>query len=191
MRVMQWRRGRVAKMAAAFTLGCLLLFAVVRQLGFSGADWDAHVGLGDVPDPKRLVADAVEDPFSGADGKKMRHVAHKSYPEDLPVFLGKGHLGNFEVKVPLVAVAGPGEMGAVHALKVEQKTEEEKQKGVYGFNQLVSDEISLNRTVPEMREDECQYWDYPNDMPTSSVIMVFHNEGMSTLMRTVNSIINR
>ena len=38
-------------------------------------------------------------------------------------------------------------------MRVEQKDKEERLKGVYGFNQLVSDEISLNRTVPDTREE--------------------------------------
>ena len=71
------------------------------------------------------------------------------------------------------------------------KSEEERLKNVYGFNQLVSDRIGLNRTVPDMREEECQWWDYPTDLPKASVILVFHNEGWSTLFRTVNSVINR
>ena len=36
---------------------------------------------------------------------------------------------------------------------MEQQDKEERLKGVYGFNQLVSDEISLNRTVPDTREE--------------------------------------
>jgi len=60
--------------------------------------------------------------------------------------------------------------------------------GIYGFNQLVSDEISLDRTVPDVREKECKHWDYPQNLPTISVIFIFHNEGWSTLLR---SIINR
>ena len=62
---------------------------------------------------------------------------------------------------------------------------------VYGFNQLVSDEISLDRTVPDMRESECKHWDYPEDLPTASVVFIFHNEGWSTLLRSVHSVINR
>ena len=51
--------------------------------------------------------------------------------------------------------------------------------------------ISLNRSVPELREEECQYWDYPKNLPKASVILVFHNEGWSTLLRTVHSVLNR
>jgi len=57
--------------------------------------------------------------------------------------------------------------------------------GIYGFNQLVSDEISLDRTVPDVREKECKHWDYPQNLPTISVIFIFHNEGWSTLLRSL------
>ena len=120
----------------------------------------------------------------------LKRHAHISHPEELPVFLGKGKNGNFEPHLD-VGKVGPGENGKSHQLREEQKKDEERLKGVYGFNQLVSDEISLNRTVPDQREDACRNWDYPTNLPTASVILVFHNEGWTTLFRTVNSIINR
>uniref|UniRef100_A0A7M5VDH8 Polypeptide N-acetylgalactosaminyltransferase n=1 Tax=Clytia hemisphaerica TaxID=252671 RepID=A0A7M5VDH8_9CNID len=106
-----------------------------------------------------------------------------------PTFNEDGSLGNFEKKE--ASRSGPGEMGKPHRLKPEQKSEEDRLKGVYGFNQLVSDEISLDRSVPDMREKECKHWNYPIDLPTASVIFIFHNEGWSTLLRSVHSVINR
>lgn len=106
-----------------------------------------------------------------------------------PIFHDDGSLGNYEIHEK--ERIGPGEKGKAHRLKEEQREEEERLKNIYGFNQLVSDEISLDRTVPDMRETECKNWDYPENLPTASVVFIFHNEGWSTLFRSVHSVINR
>uniref|UniRef100_A0A1B6CFV1 Polypeptide N-acetylgalactosaminyltransferase n=1 Tax=Clastoptera arizonana TaxID=38151 RepID=A0A1B6CFV1_9HEMI len=60
------------------------------------------------------------------------------------------------------------------------------------FNLLASDRIPLNRSLPDVRKKKCRskYTD-TSGLPKTSVIIVFHNEAWSTLLRTVHSVINR
>lgn len=39
--------------------------------------------------------------------------------------------------------------------------------------------------------EECKHWNYTEKLPTASVVIVFHNEGLTTLMRTVHSVLGR
>ncbi|CAF4237731.1 unnamed protein product, partial [Rotaria magnacalcarata] len=62
----------------------------------------------------------------------------------------------------------------------------------YGFNEVASEKISLDRRARDTRPQECKYWNYPNvdKLPTASVVLVFYDEGWSTLVRTFHSVIN-
>eukprot|EP00922_Rhytidocystis_sp_ex-Travisia-forbesii_P009173 GHVS01013398.1.p1 GENE.GHVS01013398.1~~GHVS01013398.1.p1 ORF type:complete len:691 (+),score=47.32 GHVS01013398.1:173-2245(+) len=60
-----------------------------------------------------------------------------------------------------------------------------------GFNMRVSNSLPLNRNVTDPRNAECQAVTYPADLPAASIIIVFHNEPFSTLMRSVHSVLNR
>ena len=184
MRVVQLKRGRIVKFATIglFVVGLLVLLA--QQWGFELRSESVQGGVA-----ARLQQHLGEDDHAGAAARQKQ----ASYPEDLPKFLGTGSQGNFEPpqEEKVTKDTGPGQNGKAHHLRVEQKTEEERLKGVYGFNQLISDEMTLNRTVPDLREEECQYWDYPTQLPKASVVLVFHNEGWSTLFRTVHSVLNR
>lgn len=99
-------------------------------------------------------------------------------------------LGNFEPKEPNIR-EGPGEAGIAYNLPPEKKYEGDASEMEYGMNIAVSDVISLDRTVKDTRLEECKHWDYPHNLPKTSVIIVFHNEGFSVLMRTVHSVLNR
>lgn len=60
-----------------------------------------------------------------------------------------------------------------------------------GFNILVSDRISLDRSLHDIRHASCKSKKYYSDLPDVSVIIPFHNEGLSTLLRTIHSLHNR
>ncbi|XP_053574676.1 polypeptide N-acetylgalactosaminyltransferase 10 [Bombina bombina] len=60
-----------------------------------------------------------------------------------------------------------------------------------GFNIYVSDKISLNRSLPDIRHPNCRSKQYSEKLPNTSVIIPFHNEGWSSLLRTVHSVLNR
>ncbi|CAG9823160.1 unnamed protein product [Phaedon cochleariae] len=99
-------------------------------------------------------------------------------------------LGNFEPK-EIEDRDGPGEKGEPYHLKQEQQNDADQSESEYGMNVACSDEISLDRTILDTRLEECKHWDYPVNLPTTSVIIVFHNEGWSVLLRTVHSVLNR
>ena len=54
-----------------------------------------------------------------------------------------------------------------------------------------SNSIPLDRKLPDLRNDQCKAIVYPANMPTVSVIIIFYNEPLSSLLRNVMSVINR
>ena len=127
MRVIQFRQRRLLTACALSGLGLIFLYLIFVSSQSGGETERLH---------SRDFIKKKKDPV-----KAEKHVSH---PGEIPKYLGNNKRGNFEPKVP--AVNGePGDGGKAHKLRVEQKQAEERLKGVYGFNQLVSDEISLNR----------------------------------------------
>lgn len=59
------------------------------------------------------------------------------------------------------------------------------------YNQAASDNTPTNRDVPDTRSQACQRHPLKKDLPATSVIITFHNEARSALLRTIVSIINR
>ncbi|KAL1137898.1 hypothetical protein AAG570_009593, partial [Ranatra chinensis] len=60
------------------------------------------------------------------------------------------------------------------------------------FNQYVSDLISLHRSLPDPRDSWCKVEGrYLDNLPSTSVIICFHNEAWSVLLRTVHSVLDR
>lgn len=90
----------------------------------------------------------------------------------------------------------PGADGkAFHKTKWTLQETQEKERGYkkHCFNTFASDRISLHRALgPDTRPPECvkQKFNRCPPLPTTSIIIVFHNEAWSTLLRTVYSVLH-
>uniref|UniRef100_A0A8C5E5C3 Polypeptide N-acetylgalactosaminyltransferase n=1 Tax=Gouania willdenowi TaxID=441366 RepID=A0A8C5E5C3_GOUWI len=62
---------------------------------------------------------------------------------------------------------------------------------LYAFNQRESERIPSNRALRDTRNYRCSTLHYDSDLPPTSIIITFHNEARSTLLRTVKSVLNR
>lgn len=171
------RRTRVLKLAVVLllTLGLLYQF---------------------FPDQMRDILEQFAPPNHEPESKESeRRVAEQNKilrrprNEHVP-YLTPGNPGNFE---PLrdEDSEGPGEHGVPHHTKPEQADRVSETIDAYGMNMVASDEIGLDRGLPDTRMKECKDWHYPTELPKASVVIVFHNEGRSVLLRTIHSVINR
>lgn len=86
---------------------------------------------------------------------------------------------------------GIGENGIGFVASDEMKELMEKMYKENNYNLYASEMMSLHRSLPDSRNDECKILSYPERLPKASVIIIFHNEAWTTLLRTVWSIIDR
>ncbi|XP_046890950.1 polypeptide N-acetylgalactosaminyltransferase 18-like [Hypomesus transpacificus] len=61
----------------------------------------------------------------------------------------------------------------------------------YGYNGYLSDRLSLDRPIPDLRPDACRNLTYPSDLPRLSIIFIFVNEALSVLLRSVRTALLR
>ncbi|WKY03037.1 hypothetical protein Q1695_016378 [Nippostrongylus brasiliensis] len=89
-----------------------------------------------------------------------------------------------------------GENGSAVIIDKGKLPPEEKKKydegfQDYAFNQYASDMISIHRTLPEIQEKECLTEKISDNLSDTSIIICFHNEAWSVLLRTVHSVLER
>ncbi|XP_065138441.2 polypeptide N-acetylgalactosaminyltransferase 6-like [Paramisgurnus dabryanus] len=100
------------------------------------------------------------------------------------------------IERPLEDPKGPGADGDPFITGTMTPAElKEQQEGLVrnSFNQYASDRISIHRGLgADTRPPECieQKFSRCPQLPTTSVIIVFHNEAWSTLLRTVYSVLH-
>ncbi|XP_048247384.1 polypeptide N-acetylgalactosaminyltransferase 5-like [Haliotis rufescens] len=88
---------------------------------------------------------------------------------------------------------GLGEHGvpAVMKLSATEKQESDRVMALNDFNQYASDRISIHRRLDDTRDAYCKDATHPSTLPVASVIICFHNEAWSVLLRSVHSILDR
>ncbi|XP_026484210.1 N-acetylgalactosaminyltransferase 7 [Vanessa tameamea] len=165
MRITNVRRGRIIRMTAIGAILLILLYAV-HSYSYVSVDVDSN----DI-----VISDAQPN--------------YQKFHRDVYPTL-KTELGNFEPKTKWT-VKGPGEEGMPYHMSQDRANDIAESESEYGMNIAASDDIAMNRSIPDTRLDECKYWHYAYDLPTTSVIIVFHNEGFTVLMRTVHTVIER
>ncbi|EFP01173.1 CRE-GLY-5 protein [Caenorhabditis remanei] len=141
---------------------------------------DVIQGFGPPIEPEPVVAEnKVEDEPAGGNLKK-------------PVFM-------VDPNDPIYKKGDANQAGELGKAVVVDKTKlTSEQKAIYdkgmlnnAFNQYASDMISVHRTLPTNIDAECKVEKYNENLPRTSVIVCFHNEAWSVLLRTVHSVLER
>uniref|UniRef100_A0A671PTN0 Polypeptide N-acetylgalactosaminyltransferase n=1 Tax=Sinocyclocheilus anshuiensis TaxID=1608454 RepID=A0A671PTN0_9TELE len=77
-----------------------------------------------------------------------------------------------------------------HDLGPESRKAALKKFQYYGYNGYLSDRLSLDRAIPDLRPDGCRNISYPSNLPQVSIIFIFVNEALSVILRSVHSVIH-
>ncbi|KAM4776240.1 polypeptide N-acetylgalactosaminyltransferase 3 isoform 3-T4 [Cyanocitta cristata] len=177
----------------------VFLFLLQREVGVQ--DFKDEAGIEPVLGKKSHVFGLVLNAMNNIKGAKPKMqikapVRQTKIPGErhcLP-----GHYTPVELKPfldrPLQDPNAPGASGkAFKTINLNSEEQKEKQVGEekHCFNAFASDRISLHRDLgPDTRPPECieQKFKRCPPLPTTSIIIVFHNEAWSTLLRTVHSV---
>ncbi|XP_062855729.1 polypeptide N-acetylgalactosaminyltransferase 18a [Trichomycterus rosablanca] len=61
----------------------------------------------------------------------------------------------------------------------------------YGYNAYLSDRLSLDRAIPDLRPDGCRNISYPTTLPQISIVFIFLDEALSVILRSIHSAMRR
>lgn len=114
----------------------------------------------------------TDESATGISHKKLLDVLNNSTP--LPNIFGNRVVGEMGKPVLMPRKLPP---------EIQELVDEGWKKN--SFNQYLSDLISVKRSLPDFRTDYCRNMEtaYSKSLPATSVIIVFHNEAWSTLLR--------
>ncbi|XP_030625654.1 polypeptide N-acetylgalactosaminyltransferase 6 [Chanos chanos] len=194
-------RRRMSPLKLVLLGGALFLMALVVLQKDVGSVGSQEPFLSELLAKRHKVADMVRDVVNnmgfqiGAPqrpSEQPQPTIDKSCP---PGFYTQSELKPL-IQRPVEDPYGPGAEGrAFQQDHLSPAEEKEKEEGMtrHCFNQYASDRISLHRSLgDDTRPPECVDRKFRRcpPLPTTSVIIVFHNEAWSTLLRTVYSVLH-
>ncbi|KAL3832141.1 hypothetical protein ACJMK2_023812 [Sinanodonta woodiana] len=113
----------------------------------------------------------------------------------------KGNMANQYASFPeaiyeKLPADAPGEMGSgiktdVAALPPDERLKYELGQKRNSFNEYASTKISVRRQIPDVRPESCKQAEITKPLPETCIIICFHNEAWTVLLRTVHSILDR
>ncbi|CAF3391363.1 unnamed protein product [Rotaria socialis] len=119
----------------------------------------------------------VREAFVQIDGKTLRKIDWHDYEMIARENARKG--------------LGEGGIGVEPSAKERNSAEFKQLYRENGFHAFISNNISLDRSVKDIRHPECQNKLYLAELPSVSIIIPVHDEHLRTLLRSVYSILNR
>uniref|UniRef100_A0A673ICG4 Polypeptide N-acetylgalactosaminyltransferase n=1 Tax=Sinocyclocheilus rhinocerous TaxID=307959 RepID=A0A673ICG4_9TELE len=100
-------------------------------------------------------------------------------------------IGEFKTEVKKLYPKSPLFSSWGAELTEEEQMEAERQFQEFGYNVFLSNRLPLNRTVPDTRDIRCTVKNYPKNLPTISVILIYLNEAPSVIKRAIHSITDK
>lgn len=154
-------------------------------VGFVGRSGPGFPGLGS--QPKQSFNDKVAAAYKAAVAPK-KDDGEIDYKK-----LAKVDWHDYELMKVESGRTGNGEQGAPFVLPTDPETKKKAEEiyRVNGFSGLTSDYIALNRSLKDIRHAGCKTKKYIEVLPSVSVVVPFHNEHWSTLLRTCYSVMLR
>ena len=176
-------------------IGCLLCTWWLIIFGFNQ---DSNSEFGEHLDRNQIMFDS--EVLSTNDKEPSSKKENQMNNEDPANFVNiEKSIPQWKFSLPpnIFGIDNLGEMGK--AVTMPERMPLDIQKihdegwSIHQFNQYLSDLISFNRSLPDQRSDYCKKAEtsYNKDLPATSVIIIFHNEAWSTLLRSVHSVLNR
>lgn len=99
---------------------------------------------------------------------------------------------NYELMEKEFKRTGFGEHGEPATLTDSNEIQKNNESfRIFGMSVVISDKISVNRSVPDFRDQECFKKKYLKNLPSVSIVIIYNNEVFSVFKRTLHSIYNR